>query len=110
MADVAVHVDGRGPSPASLDYFRAFQTWGVLPEGGGLRDQPAGELRRMADAGTAERLWRLYRTRSRGWDHITADGWRVIQMIAYLLVERGDDDWRLRRLADEYTRKRPDGI
>lgn len=34
-----------------------FRTFGVLPEPGGLGDQPAGLLRRMRHA---ERVWQVY--------------------------------------------------
>ena len=42
--------EGQGPPPRELQLAWQVQAWGVLPEGGGLLDQRAGELARIERA------------------------------------------------------------
>jgi hypothetical protein len=48
---------GEGEPPPELELALQAHRWGVLPEAGGLRDQPAGLLRRMT---AAENVYNVY--------------------------------------------------
>lgn len=49
--------DEKGPPPPDLQRYLDWKNWGVLPEGGGARDQRAGELSRMFAAADTFEFW-----------------------------------------------------
>ena len=46
--------------PHLLNYALQADRWGALPEAGGLRDQPAGMLDKMATLRNIWNLWQAY--------------------------------------------------
>jgi len=78
--------EGKGPPPPELQLAWQARQWASLPEVGGLRDQRAGELYRMA---TAENVYNAVRSwrRSANWAQWAKDNpeeWETVCMVRRL--------------------------
>jgi hypothetical protein len=70
---VALYVDGEGPPPPELEYWFMWETFGALPNSGGLRDQRAGELQRMRKCKEVFDTWLHFREQKEGWERLPID-------------------------------------
>lgn len=86
----AACAEGDGPPPVELELAWQAQRWGALPEPGGLRDQRAGELNRMASASNvydAVRSWRGS-TNWIEWSERHPEQWKVVSRVIALREEQ----------------------
>jgi len=85
---VALCAEGQGPPPPELRLAWQARMWSTLPEPGGLRDQRAGEIQRMAAAWNTYQAIRSWRRSSdwSGWAARNPEDWRLVQ---YVLELRG---------------------
>ena len=67
---VALYVYGDGPPPPELAYWFDWETFNVLPNSGGTRDQRAGELQRIKAAKIAYDKWVTVCSRAGGWNEL----------------------------------------
>lgn len=72
---------------------RQFETFGALPNAGGLRDQWAGELERMKYARDVETCWRLWKARKPGQEDVFIEAypwaWSMVISIEKLRMSSG---------------------
>jgi len=83
--------EGKGPPPPELQMAWQARQWSTLPETGGLRDQQAGELYRMATAENvyeAVRAWRRS-TNWAQWAKENPDEWEIVCMVRRLRAAHG---------------------
>ena len=79
----AAHAEGKGPPPPELELAWQAEAWRALPEAGGLLDQRAGELDRMAAALNVYRAFRGWKgsTNWATWANGNKEAWRVVQTV-----------------------------
>lgn len=67
-------------TPHLLVYALQHHRWGVLPEGGGLRDQPAGWLDKMAHLWAVYSGIKAYRDAPNAakWAQAHPDAWEIV--------------------------------
>ena len=70
---VALYVEGAGIPPPELQYWLDWETFQTLPNGGGIRDQRAGELQRMRMAKRVYDLWLHFTQQREGWLDLATD-------------------------------------
>lgn len=82
----AACAEGSGPPPPELELAWQVRGWGALPEPGGLRDQRAGELRRMSVALNAYGAVRAFHASSdkAKWARDYPGQWEVFQHVMTL--------------------------
>jgi len=77
------YAEGKGPPPPDLLTAFAARRWGALPEAGGLRDQPAGELDRMSATLNAFDAWSAWMNRdpepATEWVKANPEMWKLVQ-------------------------------
>lgn len=78
--------DPAAPPPPELRLLWQCKRWGVLPEPGGLADQPAGLLDRLAVLDNVHQAWTMW-TR-RGADGVGAVTWMQRNPEVWPLVSR----------------------
>ncbi len=61
-----LYAERRGEPPKILDHLLKWRAFGVLPEGGGQRDQVAGELNKMITIGNYYDAWSIFYRRPLG--------------------------------------------
>ena len=90
----AACAEGNGPPPPELELAWQARTWGIPPEPGGLRDQRAGELRKMTAALNTYNAFRAWRqaTDWAQWAQRNPEDWQLVQ---YVLTLRERDAGRL---------------
>jgi len=78
--------EGRGPPPPELELAWQARSWGTLPEAGGLRDQRAGELRRLSAALNTYNAVKAFHAAkdAKQWADTRPDQWRIMQYVATL--------------------------
>lgn len=91
---MANHADypAKYEAPPELDLAFQVKAWGTLPEAGGLRDQIAGEMSRLA---TVLNIYNAIRgfneARDRGeWMRNNPKGWEVYKMVSDLRKSKDD--------------------
>jgi hypothetical protein len=83
----AACAEGQGDAPRELRWVFEHDRWKVLPNAGGLLDQPAGALRRMTACENAYRALRFYSEhgpepgQSAAWKDEHTDIWTLVQQI-----------------------------
>jgi len=85
----AACADSGGPPPPELELAWQARTWSTLPEPGGLRDQRAGELRRMTAALNAYDTIKEFHE-SNNWEQWTRTHPQGRAILAYVLRLRGE--------------------
>ena len=85
MREVVRSAEGKAPPPDELKEWWLCEELHVLPEAGGLRDQPAGLLTKMQYIGTVYRAIRTWNDREPGKEKEFVDAypdlWQVIQRV-----------------------------
>ena len=85
MQEVVRCADGHGSPPDELTEWWQCEELHVLPEPGGLRDQPAGLMNRLQYIGTVYRAIRAWNDREPGKEKDFVDTypdlWQVIQRV-----------------------------
>lgn len=87
----AACADGKGPPPPELELAWQARAWSTLPEPGGLRDQRAGELQRMAAVLNTYDAWRA-RTQHANWAKWakeSPESWRIVSYVLKLRKQHG---------------------
>ena len=87
----AACADGKGPPPPELELAWQARAWGTLPEPGGLRDQRAGELQRMAAALNTHDAWGARRRHTNWvrWAKESPESWRIVLFVQRLRKQHG---------------------
>jgi len=88
-------VDREGGMPAELELALQCQQWGVLPEAGGLMDQPLGLLNRMGAALNAYSAFKSEKNRGNvslsEWSRRSPDAWRVVARIERMRMDENGE-------------------
>jgi len=86
----AAFAEKQGPPPPELMLAQDARFWGTLPEVGGLRDQRAGELRRMSAALNAYEAVRAFHASKdkAKWARDYPGQWEVFQHVMTLRAKR----------------------
>ncbi len=89
----AACAEGKGPPPPELELAWQAESWHALPEPGGLRDQRAGELTRMAVAANVYRAMREWRKTAQWatWAKEHPEQWELVQTVLKLRSGNGGD-------------------
>lgn len=81
----ADYAEGRGQPPEELLLAWDCRTFGALPEAGGVRDQPAGLLRRMRQALGVFNAFRSWKAREAAkedeWVERHPTEWQIVQSV-----------------------------
>jgi hypothetical protein len=89
----AACAERKGPPPPELTLAWQSRSWGALPEGGGLRDQRAGDLARMSAALNtyeAVREWRSAKAWA-SWSKEHPEQWEIVSMVLRMRKANGSD-------------------
>ena len=86
ILEAAACAEGKGPPPPELELAWQAESWRALPEAGGLRDQRAGELSRMAMALNVYRAVKGWRGNANwaAWAQDNPGQWEMIQAVVKL--------------------------
>ncbi len=78
--------DGKGPPPPELTLAWQAERWHTLPEPGGMRDQVAGELERMAASANVFDTVRSFRASKNWaqWSRANKDAMKIMDVIMKL--------------------------
>ena len=89
----AACAEGDGPPPPELVLAQDARAWNTLPEDGGLRDQRAGELRRMSAALNAYEAMRAFHasTDKAQWARDRPGQWEILQYVMTLRAKGAKD-------------------
>lgn len=90
----AACADSGGPPPPELKLAWQARTWGKLPEPGGLRDQRAGELERMAAALNVYQTIHGFHLSNdwERWGRTNPSGSEILAYVLRLRREHGEKD------------------
>ena len=85
--------EGNGPPPPELELAWDARAWNTLPEDGGLRDQRAGELRRMSAALNAYDAMKAFHasTDKAQWAQDRPGQWEILQYVMTLRAKGAKD-------------------
>lgn len=88
----AACAEGKGPAPPELELAWQAKTWHCPPEPGGLRDQRAGELRRMSAAMNTYNAIKSWRQSTDWvkWSQHNPEDWALVQYVLKLRQMHGD--------------------
>jgi len=88
----AACAEGKGPPPPELDLAWQAESWQALPEDGGLRNQIAGELSRMAVALNVYRAVKGWKSSAvwAQWAKDNPQSWEMVQMVLELRKDGRD--------------------
>ena len=77
------YIDGLAPAPPELRLAWHCKRFGALPEAGGILDQPAYLLDRMAMADNIHTAYTSYQsaTNQAEWSKANPDAWRIVARI-----------------------------
>ena len=93
--------EGLAPPPADLKRLLDWRTFGVLPNAGGQRDQVAGELDKMNEAGALYDAWLEKKKQQKPFMSFKPDTKLIlIHMAKYLVANEPElADWKIQRWA-----------
>ena len=91
----AACAEGNGPPPPELVLAQDARAWNTLPEPGGLRDQRAGELRRMSAALNAYEAMRAFHASDdkAQWARDRPGQWEILQYVMTLRARARKADY-----------------
>lgn len=98
---VVRYCEGLAPPPADLQRLLHWRTFDVLPNAGGQRDQVAGELERMLEAGVLYDAWQIKLKQQKPFMSLPKPAQQTLRRMAAWLVENEPEltDWKIQRWA-----------
>lgn len=85
MREVVRSAEGKAPPPDELKEWWLCEELHVLPEAGGLRDQPAGLMNRLRYYGHVYKAMKAWNSREPGKEKDFTDRypeyWRIVQLV-----------------------------
>lgn len=93
--------EGLAPPPADLKRLLDWRAFGVLPNAGGQRDQRAGELDRMLEAGILMDAWKVKQGQQKPFMSLPLAVRMTLIRMSKWLVENMPEiaDWKVERWA-----------